>query len=110
LALDKASGKLKTVSLRPDTEQSLGGVLSFALRDGFDAVKRFLPQLRYANLAANLGTVETVAGPPATTSHVESTIQERAAAGVPEALIRYSVGIEDTEDLIADLRQALETV
>lgn len=87
-----------------------GGVLSFALHGGFDEVKTFLPQLRYANLAANLGAVETVAGPPATTSHVESTKEERAAAGIPEALIRYSVGIEDTEDLIADLRQALDGI
>ncbi len=87
-----------------------GGVLSFALHGGFDQVKRFLPRLRYVNLAANLGAVETVAGPPATTSHVESTPEERAASGIPEALIRYSVGIEDTEDLIADLRQALDSL
>jgi cystathionine gamma-synthase len=85
-----------------------GGVLSFAIEGGFDAVKSFLPRLRYAHLAANLGAVETVAGPPATTSHVESSIEERAAAGIPEALIRYSVGIEDTNDLIADLTQALD--
>lgn len=87
-----------------------GGVLSFELHDGFEAVKSFLPRLRYANLAANLGAVETVAGPPATTSHVESTPEERAASGIPEALIRYSVGIEDAEDLIADLRQALDSL
>jgi cystathionine gamma-synthase len=87
-----------------------GGVLSFALHGGFDAVKSFLPCLRYANLAANLGAVETVAGPPATTSHVESTREERAASGIPEALIRYSVGIEDVNDLIADLRQALDSL
>lgn len=85
-----------------------GGVLSFALEGGFDAVKSFLPRLRYANLAANLGAVETVAGPPATTSHVESTPQERAASGIPEALIRYSAGIEDGSDLLADLEQALQ--
>ncbi|MFZ0420045.1 MAG: cystathionine gamma-synthase family protein [Candidatus Sulfotelmatobacter sp.] len=87
-----------------------GGVLSFAIQGGFESVKSFLPRLRYANLAANLGAVETVAGPPSTTSHVESTRKERAAAGIPEALIRYSVGIEDAEDLIADLRQALDKV
>ncbi len=87
-----------------------GGVLSFALYGGFEAVKKFLPRLRYANLAANLGAVETVAGPPATTSHVESTAAERAASGIPEALIRYSAGIEDADDLIADLRQALESL
>jgi cystathionine gamma-synthase len=87
-----------------------GGVLSFALHGGFDKVKQFLPRLRYVNLAANLGAVETVAGPPATTSHVESTPEERAASGIPEALIRYSVGIEDTEDLISDLGQALDSL
>jgi len=87
-----------------------GGVLSFALHGGFEAVKSFLSRLRYVNLAANLGAVETVAGPPATTSHVESTAEERAASGIPEALIRYSVGIEDAEDLIADLRQALDSL
>jgi cystathionine gamma-synthase len=87
-----------------------GGVLSFAIKGGFEAVKSFLPRLRYAHLAANLGAVETVVGPPSTTSHVESTKAERAATGIPEALIRYSVGIEDTEDLMADLRHALDKV
>lgn len=85
-----------------------GGVLSFSLHGGFEAVKSFLPRLRYVHLAANLGAVETVAGPPATTSHVESTPEERSASGIPEALIRYSVGIEDVEDLISDLRHALD--
>ena len=87
-----------------------GGVLSFAIHGGFEAVKSFLPRLRFAHLAANLGAVETVAGPPATTSHVESSPAERAVAGIPEALIRYSVGIEDTQDLLADLKQALDAV
>ncbi len=84
-----------------------GGVLSFLLDGGFEAVKRFLPALRLAHRAANLGSVETVAGPPATTSHVECTAEEREAMGIPEGLIRYSVGIEDIRDLIDDLRQAL---
>ncbi len=85
-----------------------GGVLSFAIEGGFEAAKSFLPRLRCAHLAANLGAVESVAGLPSTTSHVESTREERESAGIPEALIRYSVGIEDVEDLIADLRQALD--
>ena len=85
-----------------------GGVLSFALHGGFDEVKRFLPRLRYVNLAANLGAVETVAGPPQPRAMSNRRPEERAASGIPEALIRYSVGIEDTEDLIADLRQALD--
>jgi cystathionine gamma-synthase len=86
--------------------RGFGGVLSFELEGGFEAVKRVLPRLRLAHRAANLGAVETVAGPPATTSHVECTPEERAAMGIPEGLIRYSVGIEDTGDLIADLTQA----
>jgi len=85
-----------------------GGVLSFMLNGGFGAVKRVLPKLRLARRAANLGSVETIAGPPATTSHVECSAEERQAMGIPEGLIRYSVGIEDTEELIADLSQALK--
>ncbi len=88
--------------------RGFGGMLSFMLKgDDFSAVRAFLPRLRYAHAAANLGAVETIVGPPATTSHVECTREERAAMGIPESLIRYSVGIEDTEDLIADLDQAL---
>jgi cystathionine gamma-synthase len=88
--------------------RGFGGVLSFRLQGGLEAVKVFLPRLRYAHLAANLGAVDTIAGPPATTSHVECTAEEREALGIPEGLIRYSVGIEDAEDLIADLEQALD--
>jgi cystathionine gamma-synthase len=87
-----------------------GGVLSFAPRGGFETVRALLPRLRYAHRAANLGAVETVVGPPATTSHVESTVEERAAMGIPESLVRYSAGIEDVDDLIADLQGALEAV
>jgi cystathionine gamma-synthase len=88
--------------------RGFGGVLSFMLKgNDFDSVRRFLPRLRYAHAAANLGAVETIVGPPATTSHVECTAEEREAMGIPESLIRYSVGIEDTDDLIADLTQAL---
>ena len=86
--------------------RGFGGMLSFSLLGGFDAVKRVLPRLHLAHLAANLGAVETLAGVPATTSHVECTVEERAAMGIPEGLVRYSVGIEDAQDLIADLEQA----
>ena len=85
-----------------------GGMLSFSVKGGLDAIKIFLPKLKYAHMAANLGCVETVVGPPVTTSHVECSAEERAAAGIPEGLVRYSAGIEDIEDLIADLEQALE--
>jgi cystathionine gamma-synthase len=89
--------------------RGFGGMLSFILLDNrLEAVGRFLARLRYAHAAANLGAVETIVGPPATTSHVECTAEERAAMGIPEGLIRYSTGIEDPEDLVADLERALE--
>ena len=84
-----------------------GGMLSFSVKGGLDAIKLFLPKLQFAHMAANLGCVETVVGPPVTTSHVECSAEERAAADIPEGLVRYSAGIEDIEDLIADLEQAL---
>jgi cystathionine gamma-synthase len=87
-----------------------GGMLSFAVKGGLETIKMFLPRLKYAHMAANLGCVETVVGPPLTTSHVECSVEERAAAGIPEGLVRYSTGIEDVEDLIADLEQALVTI
>ena len=87
-----------------------GGVLSFMLRGGFEAVRLVLPRLRFAHRAANLGAVETIVGVPSTTSHVECTAEEREAMGIPEGLIRYSVGVEDVDDLIADLSQALDAL
>ncbi|GAB3917759.1 cystathionine gamma-synthase family protein [Larkinella terrae] len=84
-----------------------GGVLSFSLNGDYEDVKTFLTKLRFVHLAASLGSVSTLAGPPRTTSHVELTTEQRAQLGIPESLIRYSAGIENVEDLIADLSQAL---
>ena len=90
--------------------RGFGGMLSFGLVGEFEAVRRFLGGLRMAHAAANLGAVETTVGPPATTSHVELDSGERAALGIPEGLIRYSTGIEDVDDLLADLENALAKV
>lgn len=90
--------------------RGFGGMMSFALYGGFDQVKRFLKGLQFAHRAANLGAVETIVGPPATTSHVECTAEERAAMGIPEALVRYSTGIEDVADLKRDLERALAAI
>ena len=87
-----------------------GGVLSFALDGGYDYVRKFLPQLKFVHLGASLGSVSTLAGPPRTTSHVELTEEQRKLLGIPESLIRYSVGIENVEDLIHDLDTALATL
>jgi len=87
-----------------------GGMLSFSLKGGFEEVKKFLPRLKLAHLAASLGAVSTLAGPPRVTSHVENTAEERQRLGIPESLVRYSVGIENSRDLITDLSNALDSL
>ena len=88
--------------------KGFGPMLSFSLKGGLDAACALLPHLVYANKAANLGPVETIYGLPRTTSHVEVTAEERKQLGIPEGLVRISVGIEDTDDLLSDLSQALD--
>lgn len=85
-----------------------GGMLSFSLDGGYDLVEKLLPSLKLVHLAASLGSVSTLAGPPRTTSHVELTEEQRALLGIPESLIRYSVGIETVDDLIQDLDDGLK--
>ena len=94
-------------AIAKDQMSGFGGILSFALDGDYSLVKKLLPELQLVHLAASLGSVGTLAGPPRTTSHVELTEAQRALLGIPEALIRYSVGIENVEDLLNDLEQGL---
>lgn len=87
-----------------------GGMMSFALKGDYEQVKLLLTRLKLVHLAASLGSVSTLAGPPRTTSHVELTADQRRQLGIPEGLIRYSVGIEPVEDLLADLEQGLKEI
>jgi cystathionine gamma-synthase len=87
-----------------------GGMMSFALNGGYDLVEKLLPKLKLVHLAASLGSVSTLAGPPRTTSHVELTEEQRRLLGIPESLIRYSVGIENVDDLLSDLEDALKQI
>lgn len=84
-----------------------GGVVSFYLTEGIQ-VKRFLDALRIITLAESLGGVESLIGQPFSTTHQSMPPDEKRKLGITENLIRLSVGIEDAEDLIADLTQALE--
>jgi cystathionine gamma-synthase len=86
-----------------------GGMLAFELKGGMESVDRLLCRLKLVHRAASLGHAETMVGIPLTTSHPECTVEERAALGIPETLVRYSAGIENSGDLIEDLRQALES-
>jgi cystathionine gamma-synthase len=84
-----------------------GGVFSFSIKGDFENVKLFLNSLELAHLAASLGSVSTLIGPPKVTSHVEATEEERKQLGIPETLIRCALGIENIEDIIADFDKAL---
>jgi cystathionine gamma-synthase len=87
--------------------RGFGGIMSFSLNGDYDQVKKLLTSLKLVHLAASLGSVSTLAGPPRTTSHVELTEAQRKMLGIPESLIRYSVGIENVDDLLQDLEQGL---
>ena len=85
-----------------------GGMISFTMK-GDDKAKAFkvLERLKVFALAESLGGVESLANHPATMTHGSVPKEERLKVGLLESLIRLSVGIEDPEDLIADLEQAL---
>ncbi len=86
-----------------------GGMISFEL-GSLDAAKRFLKRVRLCALAESLGGVETLISHPATMTHASVPPDERKRIGVTDGLVRISVGIEDVEDILADLKQALAAV
>jgi cystathionine beta-lyase len=81
-----------------------GGMLSFETKSSGDV---FMDKLRLIRRAVSLGGVESTITSPAKTSHLKMTPEERMAIGVTDNLVRLSVGIEDSEDLIRDIKQAL---
>jgi len=87
--------------------QGFGGMVSFELKGGLDDAERFMQRVTIPIVAPSLGGVETLVTRPATTSHAGMSAEERKAAGISDSLIRLSVGIEDTQDLIDDFENAL---
>jgi cystathionine beta-lyase/cystathionine gamma-synthase len=83
-------------------------MLSFELKGGMEAAERFMAKTTLPVIAPSLGGIETLLTRPATTSHSGMPPEERRRLGISDGLIRLSVGIEATEDLIADFAQALE--
>ena len=86
-----------------------GGVLSFSIHKE-SLIQKFISNLQFAHAAAHLGSVDTIVGPPKTTSHVENTAEERSKLGIPENLIRCSVGVEHIDDIKKDFDQALNAI
>jgi cystathionine gamma-synthase len=84
-----------------------GGVVSFLVRGDVDRASQVVDACRIAQLAPSLGAVETLIEQPSLMSYYELTSEERLAIGIRDSLIRLSVGVEDVEDLVADLDSAL---
>jgi methionine-gamma-lyase len=85
-------------------------VLSFELKGGFEAGKRFMNALQLCTNAVSLGTADTILSHPASSTHVGVPREARIASGITDGLIRMSVGMENIEDLLADLKNALASV
>jgi cystathionine beta-lyase/cystathionine gamma-synthase len=90
------------------TLDGFGGMLALELVGGGRAAERFLRRLRLVTHAPSLGGVDTLVSEPRYTSHAKMTAAERARIGIPDGFLRFSIGLEDVEDLIADLEQALK--
>ena len=85
-----------------------GAMISFVLNDKYD-YKTFFEKLQLITLAESLGGVESLVCHPATMTHAAIPADIRKEVGIVDELIRFSVGIEDVDDLIADLKQAIES-
>jgi len=84
-----------------------GAIMTFGIKGGLDAGRKFIDALKLFSLLANVGDAKSLVIHPASTTHSQLTSEQRAAAGAPDDMVRLSVGLEDPEDLINDLEQAL---
>ncbi len=89
---------------------AFGGMLAFEIKGGFNAGKEVMDAVQVCNFTVSLGEIDTLIMHPASTSHVSLSEEERNAIGVTEGMMRLSVGIENVDDLIADLDQALDQI
>ncbi|MCB2220399.1 MAG: aminotransferase class I/II-fold pyridoxal phosphate-dependent enzyme [Bacteroidetes bacterium] len=87
-----------------------GAMISFGLKGGFEAGKKLMDNVKLALLAVSLGGIETLIQHPASMTHSKLTREAKDKAGISDGLVRLSVGIEEAEDIIADLDQALQKV
>ena len=105
---------LKSHAQNDLVQRQLGGkggtVLSIDLKGGKDAAFAFLDALTIPVISNNLGDAKSIATHPATTTHQRLSVEQRATLGITEGLVRFSVGLEDADDLISDLKQALAQI
>ncbi|EQD48222.1 Cys/Met metabolism, pyridoxal phosphate-dependent enzyme, partial [mine drainage metagenome] len=84
-----------------------GGMISFEMKDGVTVARKLMKSLKICSSAPSLGGIESLITLPIDTTHGSLTPAERKKMGIPEGLVRFSVGIEDPEDLIEDFQRAL---
>ncbi len=89
--------------------KGFGGMVAFDV-GGIEEGKRFVNNVKLCTLATSLGGVETIVQHSASMTHATIPVEQRLKAGITDGLIRLSVGIEDVDDLIADLQNALEKI
>lgn len=87
-----------------------GAILTFGIKGGLEAGRKFIDSLKLFSILANVGDAKSLVIHPASTTHSQLTPEQRVTAGVPDELIRLSVGIEDSADIIADIEQALAAI
>ncbi len=85
-----------------------GGIIAFEMKDGFDAGKKLMDSVNMISLAVSLGTVDTLIQHPASMTHSPIPKEEREKGGITDGLVRLSIGIEDVEDILNDLDNALK--
>ncbi|MFD0963538.1 trans-sulfuration enzyme family protein [Pseudofulvibacter geojedonensis] len=85
-----------------------GNIVAFEVKGGIEAGRKFLNNIRLCSLSANLGDTRTIVTHPASTTHSKLLEEDRLEVGITDGLVRCSVGLENVEDVIADLKQALE--
>lgn len=90
--------------------KGFGSMISFGLKGGFKAAKKLMNTIRLSSLAVSLGGVETLIQHPASMTHASVSKDDKLKAGITDDLIRYSIGIENINDLKSDLEQALESI
>ena len=90
--------------------RQFGGMIAFELHGGLQAGIRFMDALQLVTRAVSLGDAETLAQHPASMTHSTYTAEQRTAHGISDGLVRLSIGLEDLEDILGDLRQALEVI
>lgn len=91
-------------------QMKLGGnIVAFEIKGGIEAGRNFLNKIKMCSLSANLGDTRTIVTHPASTTHSKLSAEERSAVGITAGLVRCSVGLENVEDIINDLKQALNS-